>query len=401
MKPPALSVQPVIQWLVHGARNAPLSHEVLTELCERLVAIGLPLWRVMVFVRTLHPEIVGRRFMWHPETGTEVTDGSFELLERRTFLESPMVHVANTGESFRRRLADPDCVMDYPVLHDLRAEGVTDYFVAPLHFSGGEVHFSSWATRQPGGFTDAEIEAIEAVIPPLARIAEIRAWYRVAGNLLTTYIGKNAGERVLAGHIRRGDTEAIHAAIWLSDMRGFTTLADTLPPQQLVDLLNRYFDCQVPAIAEHGGEVLKYMGDGLLAIFPIGGERDFATICAATLDAAKAARSNIAALRAAEDGPALRFGLALHIGDVQFGNIGSGNRLDFTCIGPAVNLAARLEKLAGRLGRTVLASVDFVDHCGDDDLQPVGRFAVAGFAAEQMVFGLADEGLADEGKEVQ
>jgi adenylate cyclase len=303
-----------------------------------------------------------------------------------------MMHVANTGEALRRRLADPDCVMDYPVLHDLRADGVTDYFVAPLHFSSGEVHFSSWATRQPGGFTDAEIEAIERVIPPLARIGEIRAWYRVAGNLLTTYIGKNAGERVLAGHIRRGDTETIHAAIWLSDMRGFTTLADTLPPQQLVDLLNRYFDCQVPAIHEHDGEVLKYMGDGLLAIFPIGAERDFQTICAAALAAGMAARDNIAALRVADDGPGLRFGLALHVGDVLFGNIGSGNRLDFTCIGPAVNLAARLEKLAGRLGRTILASQDFVDHCGYDGLQPLGRFAVAGFAAEQTVFGLTDEG---------
>ena len=302
------------------------------------------------------------------------------------------MHVSKTGESFRRRLADPDCIMDYGILHELRAEGVTDYFVAPLHFSGGEVHFSSWSTQQPGGFTDAEIEAIEAVIPPLARIGEIRAWYRVAGNLLTTYIGKNAGERVLAGHIRRGDTEAIHAAIWLSDMRGFTTLADTLPPQDLVDLLNRYFDCQVPAIEKHGGEVLKFMGDGLLAIFPIGAEAHFPTICAAALEAGKAARDAIAALHAAEDGPALRFGLALHVGDVLFGNIGSGNRLDFTAIGPAVNLAARLEKLAGQLGRTILASEDFVDHCGDDGLQPVGRFAVAGFAAEQVVFGLDDEG---------
>jgi adenylate cyclase len=401
MTPRPISLHPVVQWLVHGARNAPLSHEVLTELCERLVAAGLPLWRVMVFVRTLHPEIVGRRFVWHPETGTEVSDGSFELLERRAFIESPMMHVAKTGESFRRRLADPDCVMDYGILHELRAEGVTDYFVAPLHFSNGDVHFSSWSTRQPGGFTDAEIEAIEAIIPPLARIGEIRAWYRVAGNLLTTYIGKNAGERVLAGHIRRGDTEAIHAAIWLSDMRGFTMLADTLPPQQLVDLLNRYFDCQVPAIEAHGGEVLKYMGDGLLAIFPIGAEGDFSTISAAALEAGKLARDNLAALHAVEDGAALRFGLALHIGDVLFGNIGSGNRLDFTAIGPAVNLAARLEKLAGRLGRTILASEDFVDHCDDDSLQPVGRFAVAGFAAEQMVFGLADEGLADEGKEAQ
>jgi len=392
MKPPPLSLHPVVEWLVHGARNTPLSQEVLTELCQRLTAAGLPLWRVTVFVRTLHPEIVGRRFTWHPETGTEVVDGSFELLERRSFLESPMMHVSNTGEALRRRLADPDCEMDYPVLHDLRADGVTDYFVAPLHFSSGEVHFSSWATRQPGGFTDAEIEAIERVIPPLARIGEIRAWYRVASNLLTTYIGKNAGERVLAGHIPRGDTETNHAAIWLSDMRGFTALADTLPPQQLVDLLNRYFDCQVPAIHEHGGEVLKYMGDGLLAIFPINAERDFSTICAAALAAGKTARDNITALNTAEDGPALRFGLALHVGDVLFGNIGSGNRLDFTCIGPAVNLAARLEKLAGRLGRTILASEDFVDYCDDDGLRPIGRFAVAGFAAEQMVYGLADEG---------
>ena len=401
MTPRPISLHPVVQWLVHGARNSPLSHEVLTELCERLVAAGLSLYRVMVFVRTLHPEIVGRRFVWHPDTGTEVSDGSFELLERRAFIESPMMHVAKTGESLRRRLADPDCVMDYGILPELRAEGVTDYFVAPLHFSNGDVHFSSWSTRQPGGFTDAEIEAIEAIVPPLARIGEIRAWYRVAGNLLTTYIGKNAGERVLAGHIRRGDTETIHAAIWLSDMRGFTMLADTLPPQQLVDLLNRYFDCQVPAIEAHGGEVLKYMGDGLLAIFPIGAEGDFSTISAAALEAGKLARDNIAALHAVEDGAALRFGLALHIGDVLFGNIGSGNRLDFTAIGPAVNLAARLEKLAGRLGRTILASEDFVDHCDDDSLQPIGRFAVAGFAAEQTVFGLADEGLADEGKEAQ
>jgi adenylate cyclase len=134
------------------------------------------------------------------------------------------------------------------------------------------------------------------------------------------------------------------------------------------------------------------MGDGLLAIFPIDAERDFSTICVAALEAGRAARGQITACANDGDGSGLRFGLALHVGDVLFGNIGSGNRLDFTCIGPAVNLAARLEKLAGRLGRTILASEDFVDHCGDDGLQPIGRFAVAGFAAEQMVFGLADEG---------
>ncbi len=206
--------------------------------------------------------------------------------------------------------------------------------------------------------------------------------------------GTNAGERILAGRIRRGDTEAIHAAIWLSDMRGFTTLADRLPPQTLVDLLNRYFDCQVPPIVEQGGEVLKFMGDGLLAIFPIGAGSDPARVCATALKAAHAARANVEALRAApgEDFD-VRFGLALHVGDVLYGNIGSGNRLDFTCIGPAVNLAARLESLAGKLGRSIVASQAFTQYCADGLMQ-IGRFAVAGFAEEQTAFGLRDEGRA-------
>src|SRR5580692_7296142 len=280
--------QAVVDWLMDGARSTPLAQEVLSEICRRLTACGLPLWRAVVFVRTLHPQIVGRRFVWRPDTGTVVTDGAFDLLERDVFRNSPMTHVAATGEAFRRRLADPDCPLDYPILHDLRAEGVTDYVVSPLCFTNGEIHFASWATRQPGGFADA--------------------------------------------------------AIWLSDMRGFTKLADRLPPQALVDLLNRYFDCQVPPILEHGGEVLKFMGDGLLAIFPIA--EATASVCAQALAAALAARTNVAGLQGANDATDVRFGLALHVGDVLYGNIGSGNRLDFTTIGPAVNLAARLEKLA-------------------------------------------------------
>jgi adenylate cyclase len=289
--------------------------------------------------------------------------------------------------------------MDFPVLYDLRDEGVTDYVVSPLHFTNGEFHTASWATRQPGGFSDADIALIDAIVPPLTRVAEIRAYYRVAGNLLATYVGKNAGERVLAGRIRRGDTEDIHAAIWLSDMRGFTRLADRMPAPALVDLLNRYFDCQVPAIADQGGEVLKFMGDGLLAIFPTGHGANTGKVCSAALKAAHAARAKVAALEATEgDGVGVRFGLALHLGDVLYGNIGSGNRLDFTCIGPAVNLAARLEKLAGRLGRTVLASQEFARNC-HGDLVPIGKFAIAGFAEEQTAFGLADETSDNERKD--
>jgi adenylate cyclase len=386
----------VIDWLMDGARSTPLAQEVLTAICERLTAAGLPLWRAVVFVRTLHPQILGRRFVWRPDTGTIVTEGSFDLLDRDVFRNSPMTYVTTSGAAFRRRLADPDCPLDYPILQDLRDEGITDYLVSPLRFTNGDIHFASWATKQPGGFAESEIAALDAIVVPLTRVAEIRALHRVAGVLLSTYVGENAGARVLAGQIRRGHTDAIHAAIWLSDMRGFTMLADRLPPQALVDLLNRYFDCQVPPILEQGGEVLKFMGDGLLAIFPIGDGAAAAQVCASALAAAHDARVNIAKLQAAADDDAgVRFGLALHVGDVLYGNIGGGNRLDFTCIGPAVNLAARLEKLAGRLGRTILVSQEFARHSGDG-LEPIGKFAVAGFAAEQTAFGLSDEGPVDE-----
>jgi adenylate cyclase len=383
--------QSVIAWLIDGARSAVLPQDVLTQMCERLLAAGMPLSRVVVFVRTLHPNVVGRRFVWRPGVATVVDEASFELLDREVFRNSPMAQIPTSDAVVRRHLADPDCPLDYPVLADMRKEGVTDYLITPLRFTNNAIHFASWATQQPGGFTDAQIVLIGALVGPLARVAEIRAYSRIANNLLSTYVGENAAARILAGQIRRGYTEEIHAAIWLSDMRGFTVLADTLPPQALVDLLNRYFDCQVPAILAHGGEVLKFMGDGLLAIFPTGKDADSTKVCTAALEAAYDARANVAALQSTGDGDAdVRFGLALHIGDVLYGNIGSGNRLDFTCIGPAVNLAARLEALAGRLGRTVLASQDFAA-CTAGAFHAIGKFAVAGFAEEQTAFGFGDE----------
>ncbi len=272
-------------------------------------------------------------------------------------------------------------------------DGVTDYIASPLRFTNGEIHAVTWTTRRAGGFTDEHAGALARVVPGLARLAEIYALRRTARNLLDTYVGAHAGERILRGQIRRGDTETIHAAIWLSDMRGFTALADRLDPAGLTHLLNRFFDAQVPAIARHGGQVLKFIGDGLLAIFPVAaGDTDGAAACAAALDAAREARTGIAALEGAGAAPGVervRFGLALHIGAVLYGNIGGAERLDFTCIGPAVNLAARIEKLAGELGRTLLASAEFAARC--PALVPVGRFSIRGLEAAQRVFGLAEE----------
>ena len=380
-------IRAIADWLIDGARSAPLPQDVLAQLCDRLVACGIPLWRVAVFVNTLHPQIIGRRFIWRPGADVEIAEGRFGLFDTPEFRDNPVARVYATRTALRRRLADPGCAMDFPILHELRAQGVTDYLASPLLFTDGAVHVVTCTTRELGGFTDAQIAGIEAIITPLARVAEIRALRRTASTLLDTYVGHDAGERILAGRIRRGDIEEIHAAIWLSDMRGFTALSDREPPRVLIDLLNRYFDCQVPVILDHGAEVLKFMGDGLLAIFSIAG--DEAEECKRALAAARQAQANIAELSRSAM-PGLRFGLALHIGDVLYGNIGSGNRLDFTCIGPAVNFAARIEKLAGELGRGILASDEFA-RCCPGEFTALGEFTLAGFSAAQQIFGLEDE----------
>jgi adenylate cyclase len=378
----------IVDWLIDGARSAPRPEAVLTELCDQLVHAGIPLWRVAVFVRTLHPEIMGRRFIWQPDVGVTINEGLFDLLETERFQNSPFVAVMKSGRTIRRQLADQDNREEFSIFRELRAEGATDYLATPLIFTNDSVHVATWSTRQVGGFTDAQIAGIEAIVKPLARVAEIRALQRTASNLLDTYVGHAAGERILAGRIRRGHTETIHSVIWLSDMRGFTSMADRLPPQKLVDLLNRYFDCQVPAILRHGGEVLKFIGDGLLAIFPFAeGMADTRKTCLCALAAAQEAEVNIDAIDTFTNTHGVRFGLALHIGEVLYGNIGSGNRLDFTCIGPAVNLAARLEKLAAGLGRTIILSADFAQQ-SRVDLEPLGEFTVGGFAAAQRAFGL-------------
>jgi adenylate cyclase len=385
----ACDTSSVVDWLMWGARSARQAKDIMGEMCERLVACGVPLWRAAVFVRTLHPQITGRRFLWRLGAGVEVGELEFERLETAEYRESPVVRVYATMAPLRRRLRQASDATDFEVLQRLYAEGATDYLASPLLFIDGTVHVATWATRNPGGFTDEQIAALESIVAPLARVAEISALRRTATNLLDTYVGRHAGERILAGRVRRGDSESILAAIWLSDMRGFTALADRVSPDVLISLLNRYFDCQVPPILEHGGEVLKFMGDGLLAIFPLDGDhKDLGAVCDAALAAANVAREQVSALSGARDIEGLdglRFGLALHIGEVLYGNIGGGNRLDFTCIGPAVNLAARLEKLAGRLGRTMLVSEQFAQQCRSR-LVAVGVHMLPGFSEEQRVF---------------
>ena len=388
---PIASVEATVAWLVDGARTALRSQDVLAELCARLIAAGLPLWRVAVFVQTLHPLTIGRSFVWKPNEEVEVFEAPHALASDAGFLTSPVLRVKTTGEAIRRRLAAPDCPLDFPILAELREEAVTDYLAFPLRFTNAEIHVATFTTRRPGGFSAEQSTALEALVAPLARVAEVRALRATAVSLLNAYVGRDAGERILAGRIRRGDSETIRAVIWLSDMRGFTKRADTMPPAALIELLNVFFDNLVPAIEAEGGEVLKFMGDGLLAIFRIADDAEIGVVRARALRAARQAESNIAALRAAEGGHDLRFGLALHVGEALYGNIGAGARLDFTCIGPAVNMAARLEKIAARLGRTVVASAAFAEGLAEDFVA-LGDFELAGFRQPQTVYGLPEAG---------
>jgi adenylate cyclase len=388
----ASDVHQITNWLIDGARSVVNSPRLMAEVCERMVEAGLPLWRVGIFVRTLHPEIFGRNFIWKPGAEVEFGTVDFKILDSPDFHSSPLFIVFQQGIEVRARVDDPQSNR-FPIVAEMRAEGVTDYIALPLLFTDGAVHASSWTTRQPGGFTDEQLAALRQITTPLARVIEIISLRRQASSLLDTYVGNRAGERIMGGQIRRGHTESMNAAVWLSDLRGFTALSDRLPSETVVDILNQYFDCQVAAIRSHGGEVLKYMGDGLLAVFPIDEYvDDEQQVCSRVLEAAQQSRASVAELEypIGDTIERFRFGVALHVGRILYGNIGGGNRLDFTCIGPAVNLAARLEKIASRLHRTVVASEGFAGICrgGWSDL---GEFPIAGFAKAERVFGLVDE----------
>ena len=393
----------VVDWLVNGARPASDTPGVLDELCDRLLGCGIPIGRVGLFVLTLHPHVMGQRFLWKSGSPTDVNGAPFEAFQTEEFRKSPVRRVIDTGVPVRRRLADKDCPIDLTMLPQLRKQGVTDYLAVPLIFADGAAHAATFATSDPRGFTDEQVSSLASIAAPLSRVVENRMLQRTACALLDTYVGNKGGERILAGQIKRGHVDVMNAVIWFSDMRGFTSLSNRLAPQAMVDLLNRYFDCQVPSILDRGGEVLEYMGDGLLAVFLIAPDGDNARkICRSALEAAREARDAIARLSArlkahgelrdAEEHGAhgVQFGLALHLGQVSYGNIGSRNRLKFTCVGPAMNLAARIEGLTSPLHRAILASDEFARQC-PSEFVPVGEFDLKGFAAARAVFGLEEE----------
>jgi len=380
---------PVVNWMLREGRHITHMREFGNEMCQRIVAAGIPIFRGFCSVSTLHPQVVASAYIWRREE-----QGAIRRLAPHTFKDttewatSPIAELKRTRTTIRRKLCDPDCPMDYPVVSELRVEGGTDYVAIPLVCSSGEINAISWATNHPGGFTDNDITDLAAIAEALAIIVELQSTRRVARSLLDTYVGHRTGERVLSGAITRGSRETINAVIWYCDLRGFTALTDSLARDRVIDLLNEYFEILVDAVAAEGGEALKFIGDALLAIFELDRQADVAERCRAALRAASVVQAKIKERnreRRAAGEPEIHFGLALHLGEVSYGNIGASNRLDFTVVGPAVNHAARLEKLAGELNREVVTSASFAAAAGVS-MEPLGSHALRGVREAQEVF---------------
>ncbi len=379
-------VQELFDWLIDGAPGVSGPVPVVERMGKDLNAAGIPVDRMGAFVRTLHPQVAGRTFHWSPGKEVTVREVPWSLFRTPTVTQSALMPLFEGTPSLRVRLAAES--PPHPDLQELQGEGFTDWAAFALRFVTGGWHAVTFATRAPGGFTDEQVEQLRQVSRALCRLAEVLALMRTATNLISSYVGRNAGSRVLQGQVQRGEVEDISCVVWFSDLRGFTSLSGTLTPQQLISVLNDFFDCQVPAIEAAGGEVLKFIGDGLLAIFPIHAKRPASEACSAALQATKGALAGLDQLnekRATRGEGPLRFGIALHLGEVAYGNIGGANRLDFTCIGTTVNVASRIEGLTGKLGRAVLVS-DAVAKVAPFKTEAVGTFELKGVEQPQTVF---------------
>jgi len=379
------------RWILSEGPHIESHVELFDELCWRLLGDDVPLWRATLYAGTLHPLIRGIGARWLRDLRVvedfRILHGSGATDE---YLRSPIRATIERGTPFRRRL-DAE-IPEYPLLEKLRKAGATDYFALALNHTFNGYPVVTWATDRPRGFSNADIAALEEINPALAAIVETRVVRRISANLLDTYFGPQAGRRILAGQIRQGEGERLRAVIMMTDLRDFTGLSDRLSGDEVIELLDDYFDALATPIQERKGEVLKFMGDGVLAIFPAEDDDDFSASSVHALDAAMEGLDRLDMVnraRRAAGGDELRIGIGLHLGEVIFGNVGAAGRLDFTVIGPAVNLASRIEDLTKRLHRPMLFSSAFARVC-PRPLVSLGFQPVRGLGEPEEVFGLPE-----------
>ncbi len=390
------SPSPVIQWLILDGWRIESVPDLLKALAVRLCDEGLPLWRLFCLVPTLHPLYIGSGHRWK-RGEEEMFQGYGEHSARKSpaFMENPMKLIMNDGfAGVRRRIPDNYTEGEFPLVDELREQGATDYVCMPLEFTSGERTAISFASDHPDGFSSADLKQLNDLLPVLARLIERETLRSTTENLLDTYVGSHAGRRILRGQIQRGNAETIYAAIWYGDLRGFTAMSENLSRDAMIEVLNAYFETMATPVQSHGGQVLKFIGDAMLAIFPLEDDARKPEVCGRALDAAQEAVAGMTMLnarRVAVGAPTLEYGLALHIGEVTYGNIGALDRLDFTVIGPAVNLAHRIEQLCKVLDRRPLLSRHFAE-VSSRPSQLVGSYELRGLTGPREVYAPVYEG---------
>jgi adenylate cyclase len=375
----------IIEWL---AEEALLESEPATlygKLCQRLRAVGIPVMRGHVTFRVLHPLYDASALTWNAAKGVVVEHFRPDQ-DQEPFLRSPVGHaLTHRLPVFRRRLTGPTALLDFEVLEEFRALGGTDYlvFLVPFDLTGQTGLICSWLGDRAAGFTDDEIAQIRRVTRELGIALKSRIEHSVAQNVAHAYLGRHAGQAVLSGLIRRGDGEKITAALWYSDLRRSTELADRLSTEDFLDLLGRYFEMTAGAVLDHGGEVVSLIGDAVLGLFRVEGSAEEA--CARALAAAHEARRRLDALPPTTTGPVLDFGISLHLGQMIYGNVGVPERLQFTVVGAAVNEVVRVQDLTKQLGCPLLATATFADAAAAGPWRPLGAHLLRGFETPTLI----------------
>jgi len=371
-------------WLLRVAHVPDGGQSFLRDLAERLRDRGLPLWRSSLSVLTKHPEVLWRTVQWHETSGIQIIERQHATFRDPFFTQSPVALLHQGAENVRVRLASED--PRFPICRDLKEQGGTDYYAQALPFSTGEISYVSWASNAAGGFTDEAIGALDVMVPSLAQRVELESAYHATRALLGVYLGRSAAHRVLDGAFRRGGGSLTHSAIWFCDLRDFTVMSDRMAPGDVVKMLDAYFDLVAGAVTARGGDVLKFVGDAVLAIFPTT-DAGPAAACASALRAAEAVLEALGRLNEQRlpEKP-LAIGIALHLGEVMFGNIGSKERLDFTVISSSVNETCRLESLCKVLKTPLALSATFVNALQGEDVVDLGEHQLKGVSAKARVF---------------
>ena len=390
---PEWSPQGAIDWAFADGRQISDTAQFVRQLAQQLVNSGAPVDRLLITIQTLNPEVIAKSILWTSDSDTvQQFEAQRHVRETDRYIGSPMQKLFDSGKRVRQRLdALPEDA--HSAYTELAAAGYCDYLALPVMFSWGLGTALILGTRRHSGFSDDDIENFRQLRLYLSPIIEVYSLHYLSRSLLNTYVGKRTGEKVLSGMIQRGDADVINAALWFSDLRNFTELTEKQSAQEVLRMLNEYFEFVAAAVTARGGEILRFIGDAMLIVFPIDDDMCPQTACNAAIDSAIDAQSTLASLnhRRRRHGQAeIMFGVGLNIGEVVYGNVGAPDRLDFTVMGPAVNRTARLESLTKTLGKNILFSRPFADMIAMPS-QPLGMHKMKGIAEAQAVFALCDD----------